>query len=66
MSDLDGLRAREAGWDQYAVEGRRGSDEGVVAEARRLCLIQAGSEDFKPLDFHRFRRAFATGLAARA
>jgi integrase len=33
------------------------------ARARELCLIQAGSEDFKPLDFHSFRRAFATGLA---
>ncbi len=34
------------------------------AEACKLCLIQAGSEDFKPLDFHSFRRAFATGLAS--
>jgi hypothetical protein len=34
------------------------------AEARKRCLIQAGSEDFKPLHFHSFRRAFATGLAS--
>jgi hypothetical protein len=33
------------------------------ARTRKLCLIQAGSEDFKPLDFHSFCRAFATGLA---
>lgn len=31
--------------------------------ARRLCLIQAGSTDYKALDFHSFRRAFNTGLA---
>jgi integrase len=31
---------------------------------RRCCEIQAGSEDLRPLDFHSFRRAFATGLAA--
>ena len=37
-----------------------------VAEqkARALCLIQAGSAELRPLDFHSFRRAFNTGLAA--
>ena len=32
--------------------------------ARRLCEIQAGSDDLRALDFHSFRRAFATGLAS--
>jgi integrase len=31
--------------------------------ARGLCLIQAGSDEHKALDFHSFRRAFNTGLA---
>jgi len=34
------------------------------AETRARCLIQAGSETFKPLDFHSFRRSFNTALAA--
>lgn len=33
------------------------------ARARMLCLIQAGSVDLKPLDFHSFRRSYNTGLA---
>jgi integrase len=37
--------------------------EAAEAKARGLCLIQAGSEDFEPLDLHSFRRAFATDLA---
>ena len=32
--------------------------------AQSLCLIQAGSADLLPLDFHSFRRAFNTALAA--
>ncbi len=32
--------------------------------AQKLCLIQAGSEDFRRLDFHSFRRAFNTALGA--
>jgi uncharacterized protein (DUF1778 family) len=31
--------------------------------ARACCLIQAGSAELKPLDFHSFRRAFNTALA---
>jgi hypothetical protein len=33
------------------------------ARARALCLIQAGSVDLKPVDFHSFRRSYNTGLA---
>jgi integrase len=32
--------------------------------AKRRCLIQSGSDEFKALDFHSFRRAFNTALAA--
>ena len=32
-------------------------------KARERCLIQSGSDDLKPLDFHSFRRAFNTALA---
>jgi hypothetical protein len=35
----------------------------VEARARALCLIQAGSGDLKPVDFHSFRRSYNTGLA---
>lgn len=46
------------------LDAARERSEAAEAKARALCLIQAGSEDFKPLDFHSFRRAFATGLAS--
>jgi len=32
-------------------------------KARACCLIQSGSAELKPLDFHSFRRAFNTALA---
>jgi integrase len=32
-------------------------------KARACCLIQAGSAELKPLEFHSFRRAFNTALA---
>jgi integrase len=39
----------------------------AIAEAERTargrCLIQTGSAELKPLDFHSFRRAFNTALA---
>lgn len=39
--------------------------EGAEAALKRQCLIQAGSEDeYLPLDFHSFRRSYATSLAA--
>jgi integrase len=42
-------------------------DRKVIAaaeeQARALCLIQSGSNDFLPLDFHSFRRAYNTALA---
>jgi hypothetical protein len=33
------------------------------AERRKLCLIQSGSTELRPLDFHSFRRAYNTALA---
>lgn len=33
-------------------------------KARACCLIQSGSSELKPLDFHSFRRQFNTALAA--
>jgi hypothetical protein len=33
------------------------------AERRKLCLIQSGSSQRRPLDFHSFRRAYDTALA---
>lgn len=35
----------------------------LAAKRRGLCLIQAGSAEERPVDFHSFRRAYATGLA---
>jgi integrase len=46
-------RLRAACW---AAGVRRG-------ETKEACPIQSGSLDFRPLDFHSFRRQFNTGLA---
>ncbi len=55
------------GWDEaLAAETRATSPEERAAleeQRRRLCLIQAGSDEQRPLDFHSFRRAYNTALA---
>jgi hypothetical protein len=38
-------------------------DATTAAEHRARCLIQAGSDQYLPLDFHSFRRAYNTGPA---
>jgi len=55
---------REALWQAGIVRPLPGFDEATTDEQRRpFCLIQAGSENYLPLDFHSFRRAYNTGLA---
>jgi hypothetical protein len=55
---------RDALWQAGIVRPTPGFQEAISDERRRaLCLIQAGSEDNRPLDFHSFRRAYNTALA---
>jgi integrase len=75
---LDGFEKARAAWqaaqaeleravsrraERTELDARIAAATAAEGRARKLCLIQAGSEDYKPLDFHSFRRAFATGLA---
>jgi len=64
MSYAKELRA--ALWAAGVVRPLPGFHEAKSEEARKaLCLIQSGdSLEYKPVDFHSFRRAFATSLAA--
>ncbi len=57
---------REALWLAGVVRPLPGFREAKSeAEQKARCLIQSGNSlEYKPLDFHSFRRAFATGLAA--
>ena len=64
FADAALARAVEAGASTGERRGLLAAAEEAEAEARKLCLIQAGSEDFRALDFHSFRRAYATGLAS--
>ncbi len=51
-------------WSEASAAHRSESTLAAAeARARRLCLIQAGSVDLKPVDFHSFRRSYNTGLA---
>jgi integrase len=61
QAELERAVAQKA--ERSALDALVAAAAAAEAHARSLCLIQAGSEDFKPLDFHSFRRAFATGLA---
>jgi integrase len=55
---------REALWAAKVVRPLPGFDRAATdAERRKLCLIQAGSTEHRPLDFHSFRRAYNTALA---
>lgn len=57
-------RLRAALWEAGIVRPLPGFHEAEGEEQRRaLCLIQSGSDQYLPLDFHSFRRAYATGLA---
>jgi len=56
----------EGAW--LALEAARATKETELIEAaeheaKRHCLIQSGSDEYKPLDFHSFRRAYNTALA---
>lgn len=57
---------RDALWAAGIVRPLPGFDRARTEEERRArCLIQSGdSLEYKPVDFHSFRRAFATGLAS--
>ena len=58
---------REALWNAGIVRPLPGFDDAVDNEERRaLCLIQAGSEQYLPVDFHALTRAYNTGLALPA
>ncbi len=57
-------RLREALWQAVIVRPLPGYSAATSdAERRARCLIQAGSDQYLPLDFHSFRRAYSTGLA---
>jgi integrase len=62
QADVESAVSKNA--DRATLDALVAAAAAAEAQARKLCLIQAGSEDFKPLDFHSFRRAFATGLAS--
>jgi integrase len=56
----------EAAWMDLEAARRTKDSEVIEAaelEAKRRCLIQSGSDEYKPLDFHSFRRAYNTALA---
>jgi integrase len=44
-------------------QAARAAIDAADQKARALCLIQTGSSERRPLDFHSFRRAFNTALA---
>lgn len=55
---------RDALWAAKVIRPLPGFERAATdAERRRLCLIQAGSAEHRPLDFHSFRRAYNTALA---
>jgi integrase len=55
---------RDALWAARIVRPLPGFERAASdAERRKLCLIQSGSSQLRPLDFHSFRRAYNTALA---
>jgi integrase len=57
---------RDALWAAGVVRPLPGFDRARTEEERKVrCLIQSGDNlEYKPVDFHSFRRAFATSLAS--
>jgi integrase len=49
--------------DLVAGEADMAQQDAAELQAKRYCLIQSGSDEYKPLDFHSFRRAYNTALA---
>jgi hypothetical protein len=55
---------RDALWAAGIVRPAPGFERATTdAERRKLCQIQSGSGELRPLDFHSFRRAYNTALA---
>jgi integrase len=55
---------RDALWAARIVRRAPSFDKATTdAERKKLCLIQSGSSQLRPLDFHSFRRAYNTALA---
>jgi hypothetical protein len=55
---------RDALWAASIVSPLPGYEQAASnAERRKLCQIQSGSSQLRPLDFHSFRRAYNTALA---
>jgi hypothetical protein len=55
---------RDALWAAGIVRPAPGFEQATTdTERRKLCLIQSGSTELRPLDVHSFRRAYNTALA---
>jgi integrase len=57
-------KLRDALWAAGIVRPLPGYEEATTDKERRaLCLLQVGSRNERPVDFHSFRRAYSTALA---